>query len=188
MGARRGTDRGASGEHPRGRSGGDVPVVRGGDLHHAGGRRALRRLGRWASRRRRRSPGRGPSGRASRPSRAGRSCCPWPSRLPSPRRAPATGPRTRCRSDPSRTGTWTRGGRSPPPARRRRPAWPARRPGPPACRPPRPGGRGRGFPGGRVRDRCRSRTGPGRDRWRNPARAGTRRGRASPSGPRSRGC
>jgi Flp pilus assembly protein TadD len=45
---------------------------------------------RWVSRRPRRSPGRDPSGRSSRPSRAGRSCRRWPARLPSPRRAPAT--------------------------------------------------------------------------------------------------
>ena len=42
VGPRRRTDRGADGEHPRRRPAGHVPVVRRGDLHHAGGRGAVR--------------------------------------------------------------------------------------------------------------------------------------------------
>src|ERR1022692_1405980 len=42
VGERRRTDGRADGEHARRGSAGDVPVVRGADLHHPGGRRALR--------------------------------------------------------------------------------------------------------------------------------------------------
>ena len=69
---------------------------------------------------------------------------------PSPRRGRATGPRTRCRSGPWRTGTSTGGGRSRRPGRRRRSASAWSRRARPACRPPRPGGTGRPS-GGRRR-------------------------------------
>ena len=76
--------RGFAGRRPAG----DVPLVRRADVHHAPVRRALSL--RSASRRRRRFPGPGPSGRSRRPGRAGGSSARRPSRRPSPGRAPAT--------------------------------------------------------------------------------------------------